>query len=118
MRHRTSAFMILIALMLAPAAAFAQDWAKERLEKSPRRQEWVDVKAGPRSVRSFLVHPEVQEKATAVVVIHENQGLTDWARSVADQLAEAGYLAIAPDLLSGMAPNGGNTDDFPNRDAK
>lgn len=51
-----------------------------------------------------------------MVVIHENQGLTDWVRSVADQLAERGYIAIAPDLLSGMAPNGGNTSDFPNPD--
>jgi carboxymethylenebutenolidase len=52
-----------------------------------------------------------------VVVIHENRGLTDWVRSVADQLAEAGYIAIAPDLLSGMAPGGGKTSDFPNGDA-
>ena len=66
-------------------------------------------------MRAFLVFPEVKNKATAVVVIHENQGLTDWARSAADQFAEAGYIAIAPDLLSGMAPNGGGTSDFPDR---
>jgi aspartyl-tRNA(Asn)/glutamyl-tRNA(Gln) amidotransferase subunit A len=51
----------------------------------------------------------VKTKATAVIVIHDNQGLTDWARGMTDQLAEAGYIAIAPDLLSGMAPNGGGT---------
>lgn len=89
-----------------------QDWAKARLDKSPRHQEWVQVKNGDRTVHSFLVYPEVKNKALAVVVIHENRGLTDWVRSVADQLAEAGYIAIAPDLLSGMAPNGGRTSDF------
>jgi carboxymethylenebutenolidase len=47
-----------------------------------------------------------------VVVIHEIFGLTDWVRGVADQLAEAGYIAIAPDLLSGTAPGGGGTSAF------
>jgi carboxymethylenebutenolidase len=96
------------------AASFlpAQDWARQRLEKSPRHQEWVTVKNGNRTVHAFLVYPEVKNKALAIVVIHENRGLTDWVRSVADQLAEAGYIAIAPDLLSGMGPNGGRTSDF------
>jgi carboxymethylenebutenolidase len=98
--------------MLAIDAA-AQDWVKQSLEKSPRHHEWVAVKHGNRTVHSFLVYPEVKSKAAAVVVIHENQGLTDWVRSVADQLAAAGYIAIAPDLLSGMAPGGGKTSDFP-----
>jgi carboxymethylenebutenolidase len=103
--------------MLALAPAGAQDWARQMLEKSPRHQEWVEVKHGDRVVHAFVVYPEVKNKATAVVVIHENMGLTDWVRSVADQLAGAGYLAIAPDLLSGMGPNGGKTSDFPNSDA-
>ena len=87
----------------------AQDWAKPRLEKSPRHLEWVKVKQGDREVNCFLAFPERKDKATAVVVIHEIFGLTDWVRGVADQLAEAGYIAIAPDLLSGMAPGGGGT---------
>jgi carboxymethylenebutenolidase len=91
----------------------AQDFAKERLDKSPRHGEWVQVKSGDKIVHLFVVYPEVKQKAPVVVVIHENQGLTDWVRSVADQLAEAGYIAIAPDLLSGMGPNGGKTSDFP-----
>lgn len=95
-----------------PAAVTVQDWAKQRLDKSPRHQEWVQIKQGARTVHAFLVFPEVKKKALAVVVIHENRGLTDWVRSVADQLAEAGYIAIAPDMLSGMAPNGGRTSDF------
>ena len=87
----------------------SQDWAKQRLAKSPRHQEWVKVKNGNREVNSFVVYPEVKDKATAVVVIHEIFGMSDWVQSLTDQLAEAGYIAIAPDLLSGMGPNGGGT---------
>lgn len=86
-----------------------QDWAKQRLSKSSRHQEWVKVKNGTREVSSFVVYPEVKNKATAVVVIHEIFGMSDWVQSLTDQLAEAGYIAIAPDLLSGMGPNGGGT---------
>src|SRR5213076_2782074 len=97
------ALSLVIALLVSPFA-LGQDWAKQRLEKSPRHGEWVKVKHGNREVHSFVVFPEVKDKATAVVVIHEIFGLTDWVRDAADQLAEAGYIAIAPDLLSGMAP--------------
>lgn len=86
-----------------------QDWAKQRLAKSPRHQEWVKIKNGTREVSSFVVYPENKNKATAVIVIHEIFGMTDWVQSLTDQLAEAGYVAIAPDLLSGMGPNGGGT---------
>ena len=93
----------------AADAGETQDWAKQRLAKSPRHQEWVKVKNGTREVNSFVVYPEVKNKATAVVVIHEIFGMSDWVQSLTDQLAEAGYIAIAPDLLSGMGPNGGGT---------
>jgi len=86
-----------------------QDWAKERLAKSPRHHEWVKIKNGNREVNSFVVYPEVSKKATAVVVIHEIFGMSDWVQQLTDELAEAGYIAIAPDLLSGMGPNGGGT---------
>ncbi|MEA2204754.1 MAG: carboxymethylenebutenolidase [Blastocatellia bacterium] len=87
-----------------------QDWAKARLAKSSRHQEWVKVKNGDREVNAFVVYPEVSKKATAVIVIHEIFGMSDWVQSLTDQLAEAGYIAIAPDLLSGMGLNGGGTD--------
>src|SRR6266550_3072391 len=89
-----------------------QDWAKEKLAKSPRHREWVKVKNGTREVNSFIVYPEVNKKATAVVVIHEIFGMSDWVQQMTDELAEAGYIAIAPDLLSGMGPKGGGTSDF------
>jgi len=107
---------VCLSLFLTPVAQ-SQDWAKERLEKSPRHMEWVKVKQGTREVNCFVAYPEVKEKATAVLVIHEIFGLTDWARGVADQLAEAGYIAIAPDLLSGSAPGGGGTAELGGGDA-
>lgn len=90
-------------------AAETQDWAKQRLAKSPRHQEWVKVKNGTREVSSFVVYPESKNKSTAVVVIHEIFGMSDWVQNLTDELAEAGYIAIAPDLLSGAGPNGGGT---------
>lgn len=101
--------LTLAALTVAVSSASAQDWAKARLDQSPRHLEWVTVKHGTREVKCFIGFPEVKGKATAVVVIHEIFGLTDWVRSVVDQLAEAGYIAIAPDFLSGAGPNGGGT---------
>jgi carboxymethylenebutenolidase len=97
----------------APAAASsAPSWAREALERSPRHREWVNVKSGSRTVSAFVVYPEVKDKATAVVVIHEIFGMSDWVQMLTDELAEAGYIAIAPDLLSGMGPNGGGTSAF------
>src|SRR5689334_23176591 len=102
--------LMVAAAMLVASGARSQDWAKARLEKSPRHGEWVKIKQGTREVQSFITYPEVKDKATAVVVIHEIFGLTDWARGVTDELAEAGYIAIAPDLLWGKGPNGEGTD--------
>jgi carboxymethylenebutenolidase len=94
----------------APAPAQPPvNWAKPALEKSPRHREWVNVKSGDRTVSAFVVYPEVKKKATSVVVIHEIFGMSDWVQLEADQLAAAGYIAIAPDLLSGVGPNGGGT---------
>jgi carboxymethylenebutenolidase len=108
---------LLAAAGLAAVSGQTQDWAKARLENSPRHLEWVKVKHGDREVNCFLAFPEVKEKATAIVVIHEIFGLTEWVRGVADQLAEAGCIAIAPDLLSGAAPGGGGTAELGGGDA-
>ena len=87
------------------------DQAKEALVKSPRHGEWVDIKLpdGGKLV-TWVVYPETKTKAGAVIVIHEIFGMTDWVRGVADQLAKEGFIALAPDLLSGKGPNGGGTD--------
>ena len=97
---------VVPANMSLPAGAAA---AKERLAASPRHGEWVMIKAGPSdSVRAWVVYPERATKAPVVIVIHEIFGLSTWVRAVADQFAADGYIAIAPDLLTGkMLPKGG-----------
>jgi carboxymethylenebutenolidase len=102
--------LCLVALVAAILPASAQDWAKARLENSPRHLEWVTLKHGDREVKCFIGFPEIKTKATAVVLIHEIFGLSDWMRGMVDQMAEAGYIAIAPDFLSGTGPNGGGTE--------
>lgn len=109
--------MKMIALWGVLSAALLQDPVQDRLNSSPRHQEWVHLKVGDRTLHAYIVFPEVKEKAAAVVVIHENKGLSDWVRSAADQFAEAGVIAIAPDHLSGLGPAGGKTSDFPTVDA-
>ena len=99
--------VLLLALVLSTSA---QPWAAAKLDKSPRHPEWVMLKHGDRSVNCFVVYPEVKDKATAIVLIHEIFGLTDWARSAADELAAEGYIVIAPDLLWGSVTNGGTEE--------
>lgn len=114
---RTLCILIVVLSVPALTGLRAQDFALEQLEASPRHHEWVAVKAGERTVHSFVAFPETNEPAPAVVVIHENRGLTDWVRSFADQLAASGYIAVAPDLLSGFDAVHERTSDFANSDA-
>ena len=99
------------ALVVAPSAS-GQDWAKATLEKSPRHGDWVTVKHTDRAVETFVAYPESKSKTPVVLVIHEIFGMTDWVQDLADQVAAAGYIAVAPDLLSGMGPNGGRSSSF------
>ncbi len=104
--------LLAAGLLFAAPFAFAQDWAVAKLNKSPRHREWVTVKHDGRSVETFIAYPESKNKTPVVLVIHEIFGMTDWVQDLADQVAEAGYIAVAPDLLSGMGPNGGRTTSF------
>ena len=101
---------------LLPASA---DTARDRLNSSPRHGEWVSVPApGGDAVESWIVYPERADTAPVVVVIHEIFGLTDWIRAVADEMASHGFIAIAPDLLTGKGPDGGRTDSVDNDGAR
>lgn len=92
--------------------------AKAALEKSPRHGEYVDVKmpSDGAPIRTWIVYPERKDKAGVVILIHEIFGLSDWMRGVADQLAREGLIAVVPDLISGLGPNGGGSDSVPSRD--
>lgn len=128
--------------MPAPTQAFPPDaeHAAELLKNSPRHGEWVEVPAPksapaapkpdakpgdappaaaassadakPETIKTWVVYPERKDAAPVVLVIHEIFGMTDWVRGVADALAAEGFIAVAPDLLSGKGPNGGGTDSF------
>jgi len=75
-----------------------KDFGRDRLNNSPRHADWVDIKSGDRKIKAFVVYPERKDKAPALLVVTEIFGLTDWVRSLCDQLAENGVIAIAPDL--------------------
>lgn len=98
----------------APSIAIPPDaqHAADAIAKSPRHGEWVDIAltGSDTKLKTWVVYPERSDKAPVVIVIHEIFGLTDWVRGVADQLAADGFIALAPDLLSGMGPDGGGTE--------
>jgi carboxymethylenebutenolidase len=77
--------------------------AAARLAASTRHGEYAMIKLGDDSVRAWVVYPERATKAPVVVVVHEIFGLSTWVRGVADQLAADGFIAVAPDLLTGYA---------------
>jgi carboxymethylenebutenolidase len=111
------------AALVAPASRDenlppSEEQAKAALEKSPRHGEYVDIKlpSGGTPIRTWVVYPERKDKAGVVILIHEIYGLSDWIRGVADQLAREGFIAVAPDLISGLGPNGGGSDSVPSRD--
>ncbi|MBX7247308.1 MAG: dienelactone hydrolase family protein [Candidatus Sumerlaeaceae bacterium] len=93
--------------------------ARERLNTTPRHGEWVEVPipGSDMKLKAWIVYPERKDKAPVVIVIHEIYGLSDWIRGVCDQLAADGFIAIAPDLLTGKGKDGAGTDGFPDRDA-
>lgn len=110
---------LLSLLLLLPFAvpAHAQDWAKARLDASPRHHEYVTLRHNGRALQAFVVYPEVKQKTPVVIMIHEIFGLTDWAKEMADEIAAQGFIVVAPDLLSGHGPNGGGSNAFPSMDA-
>lgn len=122
MRNKPILAMTLLVLLGWSAAQGAElppdaDAAPAALAASPRHGEWVDVPmpGAQTPIRTWVVYPERADRAPVVIVIHEIFGLTDWVRSVADALASEGFIAVAPDLLSGMGPDGGGTESLGDR---
>ena len=113
--HLSAAVLMTLLVPLANAETPpAGDKATEALKASPRHGEWVDIKLadGKTNLHAWVSYPERSDKAPVVLVIHEIFGLTDWVRSTADALAAEGFIAVAPDMLSGKGPEGGNSDSF------
>lgn len=88
----------------------------ESLEESSRHQEWVEIDNNWKIIHNFVVYPEVKDKSSVVILIHENKWLTDWVRNMADQIASEWHIVIAPDLLSSFDKDRQRTSDFVNQD--
>ena len=115
--HRfPKSFGVVLFVLAAGISLHAQDWAKARLEASPRHREYVAIKHDNRTVQTLVVYPEVSAKAPVVILIHEIFGLSDWAKEMADELAGEGFIVIAPDLISGSGPKGGGSDELTRQD--
>jgi carboxymethylenebutenolidase len=91
--------------LLPPLGAQAEIVAKD----DPRlHTEWMRYPAPAGQMRAYLARPKEEEKRPAVIVIHENRGLTPHIQDVARRMALEGFLTIAPDALS---PLGGTPED-------
>ena len=64
---------------------------------------------GNGKINAYYVKPsKITEKTSAVLVIHENRGLNPYIKDVARRVAKAGFIALAPDGLSGLGGYPGN----------
>lgn len=89
------------AWLVRPSSAPASHLHEEpSVAAATNHGEYVVFARGSDSIRAYVAYPESKRAAPAVLVIHENVGLTAWEPTVADRLAKAGYVAIAPDLIS------------------
>jgi hypothetical protein len=75
-----------------------------------------------RAVRG-VHHPNVRHlsrplrQAAIAVVTEQNQAMSDWARAVGTEMSKKASSPLVPDVLSGLAPNGGGADSFASREA-
>jgi carboxymethylenebutenolidase len=67
-RHLLPLVAGVVLATIAPSTLHAQDWAKPRLEASPRHREYVAIKHGDRTVQALVVYPEVSTKAPVVIL--------------------------------------------------
>jgi carboxymethylenebutenolidase len=92
-----------------PAGAFT---SSSTIARTTLQHEWADIPFAGQRLRTWIEYPNRAERAPVVIVMSHEAGLDDWMRAVADQLATDGFIAVAPDILSGRGPNGGNFDSF------
>jgi carboxymethylenebutenolidase len=86
--------------------------ATATLAHSKLKKEYVDIPVGDVKLHTWVEYPAGVGKTGVVIVMQHGVGLDDWMRSVADQIAADGFIAVAPDAWSGTGPNGGNRDSF------
>ena len=116
---KTSVILSALVALCACGGADQADTAAAGAAATPEAPTsgWVEITHGDRTLHAYVVQPAGPGPHPTIIVIHQNRGFSDWVATVADRIAETGYIALAPDLLSGMAPDGGNTADFADSDA-
>jgi carboxymethylenebutenolidase len=95
-----------------PAGIFT---ARTTVLRSTIKSEWVEVPMPgvyTGKMHTRITYPEGNGKAGIVVVMQHGPGMDDWMRALGDQLSRDGFIALVPDLHTGMGPNGGNYDSF------
>lgn len=96
---------------LAPNYAWAQQIDPKDARIKTERYSYESPKGGGK-ISGLLAYPATgAEKFPAVLVVHENRGLTPYIEDVARRLAVDGFLALAPDALSPLGGYPGNDDD-------
>lgn len=102
-----------------PLGLPSADTAKAALDASIayHHPQWIDVPMGATKIHTFVIYPTLAGTAPIVVVAARNQGLSDWVRAVGTEVVKQGYVAVVPDLLSGLGPAGGGTYSFADSDA-
>ncbi|MRW92085.1 hypothetical protein GJ699_18990 [Duganella sp. FT80W] len=114
MKRIIALLLCLAALAASNAGAQspAQSATTEKLRSSPQRHEWIEIALGSRRLKAMLITPQTKPAGPVVLVLHEVFGLTDSTLATADEIAAMGYITLAPDMLSGFAPDGGGTSGF------
>ncbi len=89
-------------------------WAQQIAPDDPRLKcETIEYPSpdGAGKMAGYLTRPAaVEGKLPAVLVVHENRGLTPYIEDVARRLGIAGFLALAPDALTPLGGYPGNDD--------
>ena len=98
--------------------------AAKTVAQSPRKASWIDIPMSTGTkLHTWIVYPQNVTRAPVVLVFQPGPGMdmgeppvkgggANWLRAIADQLASEGFIAVLPDLTSGLGPNGGNFDSF------
>src|SRR5712692_5669981 len=72
--------------------------------------EYVKYLSGKDTVTAYIAYPERRDAAPAVIVIHDIYGMSDRLRPAVELLAQRGFVAIGPDLLSRSGGSPANPD--------
>jgi carboxymethylenebutenolidase len=115
----TATYSTVDAATLTGAGLPTEEMAKTVLSAAlmHRHPQYLDIPAGSTAVRSFVVFPQRADNSPVLVITSNNQGMSDWLRAVGDDAAGQGFIAVVPDLLTGLGPNGGGTHEFTSPDA-